>query len=53
MPEDLRVAYRILKNGGFVPAEVETLNQIAQLEVKRAASPLHLSRFGTSFLCNS
>ena len=32
MPEDLRVAYRILKNGGFVPAEVQTLNEIAQLE---------------------
>src|SRR2546429_8134975 len=32
MPEDLRVAYRILKNGGFVPAEAETLNEIAQLE---------------------
>jgi len=32
MPEDLRVAYRILKNGGFVPAEVETLSEIAQLE---------------------
>ncbi len=32
IPEDLRLAYRILKNGGFVPAEVETLNEIAQLE---------------------
>ena len=32
MPEDLRVAYRILKNGGFVPAEVQTFNEIAQLE---------------------
>ena len=32
MPEDLRVAYRILKNAGFVPPEVETLSQIAQLE---------------------
>jgi DnaJ-like protein len=32
MPEDLRVAYRILKNGGIVPAEVEALNEIAQLE---------------------
>src|SRR6266446_6268228 len=26
------VAYRVLKNGGFVPAEVQTLNEIAQLE---------------------
>ena len=32
IPEDLRVAYRILRNGGFVPAEVQTLNEIAQLE---------------------
>jgi hypothetical protein len=32
IPEDLRVAYRILKNAGFVPPEVETLNEIAELE---------------------
>src|SRR5262245_5143319 len=32
IPEDLRLAYRILKNAGFVPPEIETLNQIAQLE---------------------
>lgn len=32
VPEDLRLAYRILKNAGFVPPEVEALNQIAQLE---------------------
>jgi len=32
VPEELRVAYRILKNAGFVPPEVETLNEIAQLE---------------------
>lgn len=32
VPEDLRLAYRILKNAGFVPPEVETLNQIAHLE---------------------
>ena len=32
VPEDLRLAYRILKNAGYVPPEVETLNQIAQLE---------------------
>lgn len=32
VPEDLRLAYRILKNAGYVPAEVETLNEIAQLE---------------------
>jgi hypothetical protein len=32
VPEDLRVAYRLLKNAGFVPPEVETFSQIAQLE---------------------
>jgi hypothetical protein len=32
IPEDLRLAYRILKNAGFVPPEVEALNQIADLE---------------------
>jgi hypothetical protein len=32
VPEDLRLAYRILKNAGFVPPEVQTLNEIAQLE---------------------
>jgi hypothetical protein len=32
IPEDLRAAYRILKNAGFVPPEVQALNQIAQLE---------------------
>lgn len=32
VPEELRAAYRILKNAGFVPAEVESLRQIAELE---------------------
>jgi len=32
VPEDLRLAYRILKNAGFVPPEVDELNQIGQLE---------------------
>ena len=32
VPEDLRAAYRILKNAGYVPPEVQTLNQIAELE---------------------
>ena len=32
VPEDLRLAYRILKNAGFVPAEVQELNEIRQLE---------------------
>ena len=32
IPEDLRLAYRILKNAGFVPPEVQTLSEIAALE---------------------
>lgn len=32
VPEDLRVAYRILKNAGYVPPEVEALNEIRDLE---------------------
>jgi hypothetical protein len=49
VPEDLRLAYRILKNAGFVPPEVETLNEIAELERlagldSRAARKLALLR---------
>ncbi len=32
VPEELRAAYRILKNAGFVPPEVEALNEAAGLE---------------------
>src|SRR5205823_14703444 len=32
VPEDQRVAYRILKNAGYVPPEVQTLKEIADLE---------------------
>lgn len=32
VPEDLRMAYRILKNAGYVPPEVETLREIGDLE---------------------
>lgn len=32
VPEDLRLAYRILKNAGYVPPEVEQLNEIRRLE---------------------
>jgi len=31
VPEDLRVAYRVLKNAGFVPPELETRKEIADL----------------------
>jgi hypothetical protein len=32
VPEELRLAYRILKNAGFVPPEVESLGEIGNLE---------------------
>jgi hypothetical protein len=31
VPEDIRVAYRILKNAGCVPAELEALKEAASL----------------------
>lgn len=39
IPEDLRVAYRILKNAGCVPPEVESLRTIAALERLVDAAP--------------
>ena len=32
IPEDLRLAYRILKNAGFVPPELEAQREIRDLE---------------------
>jgi hypothetical protein len=32
LPEELRLAYRILKNAGFVPPEVQSLGEIGNLE---------------------
>ncbi len=32
VPEDMRMAYRILKNAGFVPPEVQPLKEIGALE---------------------
>lgn len=32
VPPELRVAYRILKNAGYVPPEVESLREIGELE---------------------
>ena len=32
VPEDARAAYRMLRNAGYVPPEVQTLKQIAELE---------------------
>lgn len=32
VPEDLRMAYRILRNAGFAPPEVEAVREIGELE---------------------
>ena len=32
VPEELRVAYRMLKNAGFVPPELETRNEIGSVQ---------------------
>ncbi|MCB2187960.1 MAG: DUF1992 domain-containing protein [Deltaproteobacteria bacterium] len=32
VPEELRMAYKVLKNAGFTPPELEIKNQIAQVE---------------------
>ena len=39
VPEDLRLAYRILKNAGFVPEEVRLVNKIGELERLVCADP--------------
>ncbi len=36
-PEDLRLAYTVLKNGNYLPAEVELLREIAVLQERLAA----------------
>jgi hypothetical protein len=38
VPEDLRLAFRILKNAGFVPSEVQTRREIRALEDLIAAA---------------
>ncbi|MDR2195916.1 MAG: DUF1992 domain-containing protein [Gallionellaceae bacterium] len=38
VPEDLRMVMRILKNSGYVPPEVQTLKDIAELERQILAS---------------
>jgi hypothetical protein len=37
-PEDLRMAFSILRSNHFVPAEVETMNEIAALRERLAAA---------------
>jgi hypothetical protein len=38
-PEELRMAFKALKDAGFVPPEVETMKQIAALRELIAADP--------------
>jgi hypothetical protein len=38
-PEELRMAFKALKDAGFVPPEVETMQQIAALREVIAAAP--------------
>lgn len=38
-PEDLRMAYSILKSNEFVPEEVEIFREIAELQTKLEAAP--------------
>lgn len=37
-PEDRRMPHKILKNAGYLPWEVETMNQIAELQQKLAGA---------------
>ena len=39
VPEELRLAYRILKNAGYVPEEVRLVNEIRELEQLVCADP--------------
>lgn len=38
VPQELRMVFRILKNSGYVPPEVQTLKDIAELEREVLAS---------------
>lgn len=38
IPEEARIAYRILRNAGFVPAEIETRREVASLRRLLAAA---------------
>jgi len=46
IPEELRVAYRVLKNAGYVPPEVDALKDIRALEqaLDRAHAPAERER---------
>lgn len=44
VPEELRMAMRVLKNAGYVPPEVEHLRELRQLEARLADEPDELER---------
>jgi hypothetical protein len=43
-PAELRMAFKILKDGGFAPPEVELLSQLADLRAELAALDPHSDR---------
>ena len=47
-PEDLRMAYSILKSNDFVPEEVEIFKEIAQLQTKLETTTNEKERDGLS-----
>ena len=46
VPEDLRLAYKILKNGGCLPRELELKKKIVRTEELLAAMPDTAARYG-------
>ncbi len=43
-PEDLRMAWSVLKNAGYLPEEVQRLKEIAVLKERLAAAPSDAER---------
>ena len=46
VPEDVRTAYRMLRNAGFVPPEIETRGEIASVQalLRHATDDTHRTR---------
>lgn len=38
-PDELRMAYKVLKNAGYVPAEIEMLQKLAAMREELSATP--------------
>ena len=45
LPEDVRLAYKILKNAGYTPAEVEAKKEMANIEDMLAGNPDEKTRY--------